>query len=59
MFEWVFDNKTTAYMERLGHDVSWLEPSEQAKVQSLRRLPNGTFEAASEPRLADAGGFAA
>ncbi len=45
-------------MQQLGHNVTWLEPPEQAKVQALRRLPSGTFEEASEPRLADAGGYA-
>jgi gamma-glutamyltranspeptidase/glutathione hydrolase len=39
-----------------GHNVSWIAPG-QSSAQALRRLPNGTFEAAGEPRLSNSGGF--
>lgn len=56
-FEWAFDNSTTAFMKSLGHNVTWIAPG-QSTAQGLRRLPNGTFEAAGEPRQKSSGGFA-
>lgn len=56
-FEWGFDNSTTAYMEELGHNVTWVKEGQSA-AQGLRRLGNGTFEAAGEPRQKNSGGFA-
>jgi len=56
-FEYAYNNQTTAFMIAEGHNVTWAE-STGADVQVIRRLPNGTFEAASEPRQADSGGFA-
>ncbi|KAL8866474.1 MAG: hypothetical protein Q9174_006283 [Haloplaca sp. 1 TL-2023] len=56
-FEYAYNNDTTAFMESLGHNVSFVAPG-QSTAQSLRRLPNGTFEAAGEPRQVASGGFA-
>lgn len=56
-FEYAFDNSTVAYMESLGHNVTWVAPG-QSSAQSLRLLGNGTFEAAGEPRQENSGGFA-
>ncbi|ORX96075.1 gamma-glutamyltranspeptidase-like protein [Clohesyomyces aquaticus] len=56
-FEYAFDNATTAFMNEIGHNVSWVAPG-QSTAQGLRRLPNGTFEAAGEPRQKNSGGFA-
>lgn len=56
-FEYAYDNSTTAYMERLGHVVEWVAPG-SSTAQALRLLPNGTFEAAGEPRQLTSGGFA-
>ncbi|KAL9126562.1 MAG: hypothetical protein Q9217_004406 [Psora testacea] len=56
-FEYPYDNQTTAFMSSLGHNVSWVAPG-QSTAQGLRRLVNGTFEAAGEPRQKDSGGFA-
>ncbi|KAF2109039.1 gamma-glutamyltranspeptidase 1 precursor [Lophiotrema nucula] len=55
-FEYAYDNSTTAFMKDLGHNVSWVAPG-QSTAQGLRRLPNGTFEAAGEPRQSNSGGF--
>ncbi|KAF2807209.1 gamma-glutamyltranspeptidase [Mytilinidion resinicola] len=55
-FEYAFNNSTVAYLESLGHNVSWV-PLGQSYGQAIRRLQNGSFEAASEPRLANAGGY--
>lgn len=55
-FEYAFDNRTTAYMKALGANVTWVAPG-QSTAQGLRRLGNGTFEAAGEPRQANSGGF--
>ncbi|KAK8121591.1 Gamma-glutamyltranspeptidase [Apiospora sp. TS-2023a] len=56
-FEYSYDNSTVAYMKGLGHNVTWVAPG-QSTAQALRMLPNGTFEAAGEPRQLNSGGFA-
>lgn len=55
--EYAFDNATTAYLASLGHAVKWVAPG-GSTAQALRRLPNGTFDAAGEPRQLASGGFA-
>ena len=56
-FEYAYDNQTVAYMKSLGYNVTWVAPG-QSTAQALRLLPNGTFEAAGEPRQKSSGGFA-
>lgn len=56
-FEYAYDNQTTAFMKSLGHTVNWVAPG-SSTAQALRRLQNGTFEAAGETRQKDSGGFA-
>lgn len=56
-FEYAYDNATVAFMKGRGHNVSWIAPG-QSTAQGIRRLPNGTFEAAGEPRQLNSGGFA-
>ncbi|KAL3953267.1 hypothetical protein ACCO45_013210 [Purpureocillium lilacinum] len=56
-FEYAYDNSTVAYMKSLGHNVTWVAPG-QSTAQGLRLLPNGTFEAAGEPRQYASGGYA-
>jgi gamma-glutamyltranspeptidase/glutathione hydrolase len=56
-FEYAFDNSTTAFLKGLGKNVTWVAPGQSA-VQALERLPDRKFEAASEPRQKDSGGFA-
>lgn len=54
-FEYSYDNSTVAFMQSLGHNVTWVAPG-QSTAQLIRVLPNGTFDAAGEPRqLASAG----
>ncbi|KAJ5599864.1 hypothetical protein N7450_000931 [Penicillium hetheringtonii] len=54
-FEYPYDNSTVAFMKSLGHNVTWVAPG-QSTAQLIRVLPNGTFDAAGEPRqLASAG----
>ncbi|KAL8925685.1 MAG: hypothetical protein Q9208_003368 [Pyrenodesmia sp. 3 TL-2023] len=55
-FEYAYNNETVAFMKSLGHNVTWVAPG-QSTAQALRRLPNGTFEAAGEPRQKESGGF--
>lgn len=58
-FEWPpfgYDNSTVAFMKGRAHNVTWVAPGQSA-VQGIRRLPNGTFEAAAEPRQLNSGGF--
>ncbi|KAK8071579.1 gamma-glutamyltransferase [Apiospora saccharicola] len=55
-YEWEYDNSTVAFMEERGHITAWLQDG--SSVQAVRRLPNGTFEAAGESRQRDLGGFA-
>ncbi|KAF2209868.1 hypothetical protein CERZMDRAFT_113613 [Cercospora zeae-maydis SCOH1-5] len=56
-FEYAYDNQTVAYLASLGSNVTWVAPG-ASTAQCLRRLSNGTFEAAGEPRQADSGGIA-
>lgn len=56
-FEYAFDNATVAFLAQTGHNVSWEAPG-GSTAQALRRLPNGTFDAAGEPRQANSAGFA-
>jgi gamma-glutamyltranspeptidase / glutathione hydrolase len=54
--EYRYDNETVAYMISRGHSVTRVE-NESADVNVVRRLPNGTFEAASETRQDNSAGF--
>ena len=56
-FEYAFSNETTAFLRDLGANVTWVAPG-QSTAQGLRRLANGTFEAAGEPRQKNSGGVA-
>lgn len=56
-FEYSYDNDTVAFMKSLGHNVTWISVA-QSSAQGLRRLSNGTFEAAGEPRQLNSGGYA-
>ena len=56
-FEYEYDNGTAAFMAERGHDVKWLAAG-SSSAQGVRRLENGTWEAAGEPRQAESGGFA-
>ena len=51
-----YSNATTAFMKSIGAAVSFIAPG-STTAQALRRLPNGTFEAAGEPRQLNSGGF--
>ncbi|KAL1981493.1 hypothetical protein VTN96DRAFT_2522 [Rasamsonia emersonii] len=55
-FEYAFDNDTVAFMQGRGHNVTWVAAG-QSTAQAIRVLPNGTFEAAGEPRQVNSGGF--
>ena len=56
LFDWTFNNETVTFMESRGHNVTWVKPG-FALVQAIRRLPNGTYEAASDPNLSAGGGY--
>ncbi|BAE55275.1 unnamed protein product [Aspergillus oryzae RIB40] len=56
-FEYTYNNETVAFMKSLGHNVTWVAPGDST-AQAIRVLPNGTFDAAGEPRQLDSGGFA-
>lgn len=56
-FEYAYNNQTVAFMQSLGHNVSWIAPG-QSTAQGIRITPNGTFEAAGEPRQLNSGGYA-
>ncbi|KAL2004692.1 hypothetical protein VTN00DRAFT_3220 [Thermoascus crustaceus] len=55
-FEYAYDNITVAFMKARGHNVTWVAPGEST-AQAIRVLPNGTFDAAGEPRQLNSGGF--
>ena len=56
VFDYPFDNRTVNFMKSRGHNVTWAPPG-FALVQTIRRLPNSTFEAASDPHLINGGGY--
>ena len=56
-FEYAYDNATVEFMRERGHNVTYVAPG-LSTAQALRRLANGTFEAAGEPRQKNSGGFA-
>lgn len=56
-FEYAYNNETVDFMISRGHNVTWMAPG-SSSAQSLRRLSNGTFEAAGEPRQKNSGGYA-
>ncbi|CAK7265579.1 hypothetical protein SEPCBS57363_001655 [Sporothrix epigloea] len=55
-FELLFDNSTVASMAARGHNVTWTSTYASA-AQGIRVLPDGVFEAASEPRQLNSGGY--
>ena len=46
-FEYAYNNSTVAFMMERGHSVTW--NTRLSDLMTLRRLPNGTFEAVAEP----------
>ncbi|KAJ5469164.1 hypothetical protein N7475_006916 [Penicillium sp. IBT 31633x] len=59
LFEYASDNFTVAYMKQRGHNLTSVAPGlpDWSEAQAIRVLPNGTFEAAGEPRQSDHRGF--
>jgi len=57
LMEAQFDNETVAFMKDRGHNVSVVDYG-LSSAQALRLWPNGTFEAAGEPRQKNSGGYA-
>ncbi|KAJ5757693.1 uncharacterized protein N7511_006387 [Penicillium nucicola] len=55
-FEYAYNNETVAFMEARGHNVTWVAPG-QSTAQLIRILPNGTFDAAGEPRQLNSAGY--
>ncbi|KAL0941940.1 gamma-glutamyltranspeptidase [Colletotrichum truncatum] len=55
--EYAYDNSTVSFLQSLGHNVTRVAPG-SSSAQGVRLLPNGTFEAAGEPRQKNSGGFA-
>ncbi|PQE31458.1 putative gamma-glutamyltranspeptidase 1 precursor protein [Rutstroemia sp. NJR-2017a WRK4] len=52
-----YSNETTAFLKSVGANVAFVAVG-STTAQALRRLGNGTWEAAGEPRQLDSGGFA-
>ncbi len=55
-FEWEYDNSTVKFMKERGHNVTWVPPV-YSSAQALKISPNGSFEAAGEPRQKDSAGL--
>jgi gamma-glutamyltranspeptidase/glutathione hydrolase len=51
-----YDNATVAFLQSRGHNVTRVAVAASTS-QQLRRLSNGTFEAAGEPRQANSAGI--
>lgn len=56
LLEYEFDAETAAGLGERKHNITWVGPGLSA-VQGIRRLRDGLFEAASEPRQKNSGGF--
>ncbi|KAJ5413272.1 nucleophile aminohydrolase [Penicillium sp. CMV-2018d] len=56
-FETIYDNATVDFMRSLGHNVAFVPPI-ASMAQAIRVLPDGSFDAAGEPRQQDSGGSA-
>lgn len=56
LLEKMFEDSIAEALEGRGHNVTWVQPGLSA-VQGIRRLPDGSFEAASEPRQKNSGGY--
>ncbi|KID88821.1 Gamma-glutamyltranspeptidase [Metarhizium guizhouense ARSEF 977] len=56
LLEYEFDAETAAGLGERKHNITWVGPGLSA-VQGIRRLRDGSFEAASEPRQKNSGGF--
>ncbi|EHK99276.1 putative Gamma-glutamyltranspeptidase 1 [Glarea lozoyensis 74030] len=52
-----FDKKVVESLQQKGHNMTWVSGF-FSSVQGVRRLGNGTFEAAGEPRQKNSGGLA-
>ena len=57
LLEYDFDNQTAAFLQWRNHSVSWVAPG-LSSTQAISIQANRTFEAASEPRQVNSGGFA-
>lgn len=55
-FEYGYNNNTVAFMRGRGHNVTWIA-SGKSTAQAIRRLGDGRFDAAGEPRQVNSGGF--
>lgn len=55
-FETDYDEETVQFMKGRGHNTTWIPV--MSSVQGIRRMQNGTFEAAGEPRQKNSGGLA-
>ncbi|KAJ5528733.1 nucleophile aminohydrolase [Penicillium freii] len=54
-FETIYDNATVDFMRSLGHNIAFVPPI-ASMAQAIRVLPDGSFDAAGEPRQQDSGG---
>lgn len=52
-----YSNETTAFFKEIGANVAFVAVG-STTAQALRRLGNGTFEAAGEPRQLNSAGYA-
>ncbi|TWU78994.1 hypothetical protein ED733_008293 [Metarhizium rileyi] len=56
LLEYGFDAATAAGLVERKHNITWVKPGLSA-VQAIRRLDDGSFEAANEPRQKNSGGL--
>lgn len=53
-----YSNETTGYLKDVDGAMIGFVPVGSTTAQALRVLPNGTFEAAGEPRQLNSAGYA-
>lgn len=51
-----YDEEVISFLEQRGHNATWM-PTTLSAAQGIIRLPNGTFDAAGEPRQSNSAGY--
>ena len=45
-----FDNRTVAFLTEMGYNTTWQAPGSTSTSHVIARLPDGQYEASSDPR---------
>lgn len=56
LFEYGFDTSVVGFLSSLGHNIEWYTPP-MSLGNGIRRLWNGSYDAAGEPRMRNSGAY--